>query len=248
MSVVIRTLSPQDAEMLARTIVDGVVSNGRVERYDLRWRSNALRTWEVSQRALGRRPDVQIRIDELNLSVVYVTPLDGSNPTIRATSMLPKYTENLSLFEHRKLKEKMKERQIRDRLVAMGDERAFNLRIEYYATLGRASDPVAYRRLVGLRDQLAALREKDLTSAGDEAVSTATEANAVVPEEPGKPTPKPTRRPRKGTPTPTPESTNAPIANQDPAPIATQSQNVEADSEYSFTPTLPHFFIKRTLL
>ena len=35
MSIAIRTLSPQDAEMLARTIVTGVVSNGCVERYDL---------------------------------------------------------------------------------------------------------------------------------------------------------------------------------------------------------------------
>ena len=247
MSIAIRTLSPQDAEMLARTIEIGVVSKGRVERHGLRWSSDALRTWEVSQRALGKKPEVQIRIDELDLSVVYVEPLDGSNPTVRATSMLPKYTENLSLYEHRKLKEKLKELQIRDRMADMGDEQAFNLRIEYYATLGRANDPVAYRRLVGLRDQLAALREKDLTSAGSEAVSTATEANAVVPEK-RKPTPSPTRRPGKGTPSPTPESTNTPIANQDPAPIATQSQDVEADSEYSFTPTLPHFYIKRTVL
>ena len=246
MSIPIRTLSPQDAEMLARTTVTGVVSNGCVERYDLRWRSDALRAWEVSQRGLGKKPEVQIRIDELNLAVVYVEPLDGSKQIVRAISALPKYTHNLSLYEHKKLKEKMKALRLRDRIVQMGDERAFNLRIEYYATLGRANDPVAYRRLIGLRDQLAALRTENQNSAGSEVVSA--EGNAVVTETPGKPTPSPRRRTRKGSSSPTQESTNVPIANQDPAPITTQSQNAEADSKYSFTPTLPHFHIKRTPL
>ena len=90
MSVKIRTLSPQDAEILARTIVTGVVSNGCVERHDLRWRSDALRSWEVSQRRLGKKPEVRIRIDELDLAVVYVEPLDGSGPSVRAISTLPK--------------------------------------------------------------------------------------------------------------------------------------------------------------
>ncbi len=244
MSIAIRTLSAQDAEMLARTIVTGIVSNGCVQRYDLRWRSDTLRAWEVSQRALGKKPEVQIRIDELNLAVVYVEPLDGSNPIVRAISTLPKYTENLSLYEHRKLKEKMKELRLKDRIVEMGDEKAFNLRTEYYATLGLADDPVAYRRLVGLRDQLAALRAEDQNSAGSEVVSA--EANAVVPEAPGNPAQSPKRRTRKGTSSPTPESANAAIASQEPAPIAEKSKNAEA--EYSFTPTLPHFYIKRTPL
>ena len=246
MSIAIRTLSSKDAEMLARTIVTGVVSNGCVQRYDLRWRSDALRAWEVSQRWLGKKPEVQIRIDELNLAVVYVEPLDGSHPIVRAISTHPTYTHELSLYEHKKLKEKMKELRLRDRIIQMGDERAFSLRTEYYATLGHADDPTAYRRLVGLRDQLAALRTEDQNTRGSSVVSA--EANAVVPKAPDKPAPSPKRRTRKRTSSPTPESANAPIANQDPAPITAQSQNAEADSEYSFTPTLPHFHIKRTPL
>lgn len=163
MKIPVRTLSAQDAEILARTVASGIVHNGCVERHDLRWRSDALRTWELDQRSLGRKPEVTIRIDELDLSVVYVELLDGTRKIIKAMSTHPKYTQALSLYEHRKLKQKMREQRLRDRLVQMEDDKAFDLRIAYYAELGHADDPIAYRRLVGLRDQLAALRIQDGT-------------------------------------------------------------------------------------
>lgn len=242
MSVVVRTLSPQDAEMLARTIEIGVVSKGRVERHGLRWSSDALRTWEVSQRALGKKPEVQIRIDELDLSVVYVEPLDGSNPTVRATSMLPKYTENLSLYEHRKLKEKLKELQIRDRMADMGDEQAFNLRIEYYATLGRADDPVAYRRLVGLRDQLAALR------AGGQGLTDTTlvsnEAKTAVPVPPVKPARgQPRKKQCQEAPGPEPASDPPPPSDTVPVPVTPHQSQTE--SPRPITRKFPHANIRR---
>jgi len=164
-SIHVRTLSPQDAEILARTVRTGTVSGGCVECFDLRWRSDALRTWEVQQRALGRRPTVSIRIDELDLSVVYVESLveNDERRHFRAISTQPQYTANLSLFEHKRLKALIKQKGLHDRLIRMADERAFNLRLEYHAALGHADDPVAYRRLVALRDQLAALRVKNST-------------------------------------------------------------------------------------
>ncbi len=161
MSIPVRTLSPQDAEIMARTTKTGVVSGGCVEWHGLRWRSDAMRTWEVEQRSLGRKPEVSVRIDELDLSIAYVDTLQGERRTYRATSTQPAYTKHLSLFEHRRLKAVLKEKDIKDRLVRMSDEEAFNLRVEYHAALGRADDPVAYRRLVGLRDALAALRSHD---------------------------------------------------------------------------------------
>lgn len=161
MSIPVRTLSPKDAEILARTVVTRSVSNGCVECYGLRWRSDAMRTWQVEQIGLGRKPEVLVRIDELDLSVVYVELLDNSRKTLRATSTQPKYTHRLSLFEHRRLKAALREHNLRDRLVHMQDEEAFSLRLEFYAALGRADDPVAYRRLVEVRDRLAALRGAD---------------------------------------------------------------------------------------
>lgn len=161
MSIPVRTLSPQDAEIMARTTKTGMVSSGCVECHGLRWRSDALRTWEIEQRSLGRKPEVSIRIDELDLSIVYVDALHGERRTYRATSTQPMYTKRLSLFEHGRLKAVLKKKDINDRLVRMSDEQAFNLRIEYHAMLGHADDPIAYRRLVELRDALAALRAQD---------------------------------------------------------------------------------------
>lgn len=241
MSVVVRTLSPQDAEMLARTIVTGVVSNGCVERHDLRWRSDALRSWEVSQRGLGKKPEVRIRIDELDLAVVYVEPLDGSGQIVRAISTLPKYTQALSLYEHRKVKEKMKADRLRDRIVQMGDERAFNLRIEYYATLGRANDPVAYRRLVGLRDQLAALRVEGQNSDGTEVVPV--EANVLVLEGSVKPVPSRKRKTRRDSSISTSESDQPPTSSS--SPMNAPSQEIRTEPAAAITRKLPHFIIKR---
>jgi hypothetical protein len=162
----VNTLTPQEAEEMARTYEPGTASNGCVERYGLRWRSDALRTWEVMQRGLGRKPEVSIRIDELDLSLVYVEPLQGERAIFRATSTQPTYTKNLSLFEHNRLKAALQAKDTQERLVRMSDKQAFNLRIEYHAALGRADDPIAYRRLVGLRDELAALR--DIASSPEE--------------------------------------------------------------------------------
>ena len=230
--------------MLARTIVTGVVSNGCVERYDLRWRSDALRAWEVSQRGLGKKPEVQIRIDELNLTVVYVEALDGSNPIVRAISTLPKYTHNLSLYEHRKLKEKMKELRLRDRIVEMGDEKAFNLRIEYHATLGRANDQVAYRRLIALRDQLAALR-----AGGQHPTDTASVSNVAktaVPAPPVKPARGQQRNiERQEAPGPKPASDPPPPSDTIDVPVTATPRQSQTESPRPITRKFPHANIRR---
>lgn len=161
----VRFLSREEAEILLRASQEGVASSGRVECHGLTWKSDALRTWEQQQRALGRKPRVRILIDELDLSVVFVETLEGDKLTLRALSTKPLYTQALSYFEHRKLKEILKKKQIEDRLKDMEDEQAFTLRIEYYAQLGRAKDPIAFKKMVALRDQLVALRSQQAAEA-----------------------------------------------------------------------------------
>ena len=212
MKLPIRTLSAQDAEILARTIKTGVASNGCVECIGLRWRSDALRTWELHQRGLGRRPVVSVRIDELDLSVVFVESLveHDERRIFRAISTQPKYTANLSLYEHSRLKAETKKQGIKDRLVRMTDNQAFHLRVEYHAALGRASDPVAYRRLVALRDQLAALR---IDPAPDEgAVTKPLSASTPQPTPAIVPRKKQTRHQRWKKHTPTATEPDTPLA------------------------------------
>jgi outer membrane biosynthesis protein TonB len=66
----------------------------------------------------------------------------------------PLYTKGLSLFEHKKLKAILKEKQLVSRLERMADEELYRLRLEYHAALGRQGDRVALRQLEKLRDQL----------------------------------------------------------------------------------------------
>lgn len=158
MTTVVRTLPGKDALILARSVVARTSSKGYVEAHGLRWRSDALRGWELSEIKLGRTPTVDVRIDELDLSVVFVELPDADKTVIRAISTQPQYTSRLSLFEHQKLKATLKEKAEHSRLSRMDDREAYRLRVEYYAALGRANDPISRRQLEKLRDQLASRR------------------------------------------------------------------------------------------
>lgn len=216
------TLSERDAEILARSIESGTASNGRVERHGLQWRSDALRTWELIERRQGRKPAVNIRIDELNLSLVYVETLEDTRQVFRAVSTQPLYTRNLSLYEHRLLKAELRKLNTKDRLVRMSDVEAFKLRIEYYASLGRANDPVAYRRLVNLRDQLAEhqhalVRRQSKEDTKTPPLESASKKNPTVKKPQNKPkaTRSQRRPPRKTVQTPSP--VEAPATDESPA-------------------------------
>lgn len=216
------TLSKRDAEILARSIESGTASNGRVERHGLQWRSDALRTWELAERRQGRKPAVNIRIDELNLSLVYVETLEGKRQVFRAVSTQPQYTRDLSLYEHRLLKAELRKLNTKDRLVRMSDVEAFKLRVEYYASLGRANDPVAYRRLVNLRDQLAEhqyalVRRQSKEDTKTPPLESASKKNPTVkkPQNKRKATEPQHRPPGKTVQTPSPEK--APTERQSPA-------------------------------
>lgn len=171
MKVPIRTLTSKDAEIMARASVTAKVSKGYVERHGLRWTSNALKEWELRQKNLGRPCDVEVLIDELNLAAVYVVlpAEDGNSPlTLRALSSQPMYTQDLSLYEHEKMKVALKQENLECRLMQMEDSLLYDLRLEYYALLGRQDDPISARRLEKIRDQLAARGLADATSRAEQ--------------------------------------------------------------------------------
>ena len=176
MKVPIRTLTQKDAEIMARASVNATVSKGYVERHGLRWTSHALVEWERRQRNLVRPRDVEVLIDELDLSSVYVVlpSEDGKQPvTLRALSTQPRYTQDLSLYEHEKVKASLKLENLKSRLVRMEDPTLYAMRIKYYALLGRQDDPVSARRLEKLRDQLT---ERSIAHHASDASETATPA------------------------------------------------------------------------
>jgi len=158
MKVIVRTLGAREAEQLARTVVPRTSSKGLVEVYGLTWRSDAMLAWENDQREMGRDPKVDVRVDELDLNVVYVYVPDGSAGPFCAHSRQPTFTKGLSLFEWNRLKKEVKDKELADRLGRLDDSEAMSLRIEYHAQLGHKNDPTALKRLADLQNEMARLR------------------------------------------------------------------------------------------
>lgn len=221
----IRTLSPRDAEIMGRSLQTGIVSNGCVQLEELHWRSDALRTWELAQRAMGRKPEVTFRIDELDLAVVYVDVSEPARQSFRATSRKPMYTRRLSLFEHRRMKAIIRKKKIADRLSRMEDAVLFRLRLEFHALLGRAHDPVARRRLSELHAEMAKAHASAVAAEAATKAGAPTEHPEKTPEAPAveppadEPSPKAkVRRPRATQQGATPNTPSTPPASEPPAP------------------------------
>ena len=146
------TLNSDDAEILLRDERECTLSKGRIEAHGLQWKCPSLTTWEATRRRLNKDRKVIVRIDELNLSEVYVATKDAPNNFHKAYSRTPSYTQSLSLYEHKQLKDELKKRRITARMTRMADKELFEYRLEYYAALGHADDKVAKRKLERLRD------------------------------------------------------------------------------------------------
>ena len=158
MLIPVRTLLPQDAEVLARTVVPRTLVRGIVEVFGLTWKTDALHSWEHTERALGREPKVDVRIDELDLHVVYVDVPDSDRGPIKLDSRQPEFTRGLSLFELNRLKKAVKDKGLAEKIGRMSDSEALKLRVAWYAELGHGHDPAAQKRLSDLQNQLAQLR------------------------------------------------------------------------------------------
>lgn len=154
----IRYLTREDAEVMARTVYERTASRGCVEVFGQTWSSRALLAWELQQREMGKDPKVDVRVDELDLSVVYVDVPDPGVGPFKALSRQPSFTDGLSVSELNRLKKAIKDKDLADRLGRLSDEEASKLRIEFYAQLGRVNDLAALKRLTQLQDQLARLR------------------------------------------------------------------------------------------
>lgn len=224
MNLPIRTISAADAEIMARTVETRTSVKGRVECHGLTWASDALLEWEIRQRELGNEPKVDVRIDELDLHVVYIdVPERGVGPFM-ARSRQPEFTEGLSLFELNRLKKAVKDKELSERLGRLSDEAATKLRIEFYAYLGHGDDPVAQKRLSEIQNQLARLR---LQKAGVEVLPEPLPYPSTTTKQPRRkkhPAPHPSAGRSDDTKALTPAARNpAPIEVPTPAPTVSPS-------------------------
>jgi len=169
------TLMEKDADILLRAEVERTLSNGVVEAHGLQWKSPSLTTWEQSKRRLNQERRVIVRINELDLSTVYIAPKDEPTNPCKAYSRRPEYTLNLSLYEHRQIKEFTKTKRLKSRMERLADKMLYRLRLEYKASLGHGDDKIARRKLERLNDYEAQSR-LELTDSTPESDPTTTEA------------------------------------------------------------------------
>lgn len=151
LAVPVRTMTSEDAEVCCRTVVKGTVSHGRVRAFGLPpYYSAALRAYEIEMRAKRQTPSVEIRVDELDLGVVFVETNDPKFGIARAESSRPQYANRLSLFEHRQIREMDAARNVNFQIEQTRDTTLYRLRMEFRAALAKGGDPVARRELTRL--------------------------------------------------------------------------------------------------
>jgi putative transposase len=102
----VNAVSPKSFDTICRRVLKRTINNSRVQFENLHYTSASLA--EIDYRLRTKRRDaniderVEVYIDESDLSYVLVRPLDiPDGPFIKAVSTRPKYTKNLSVFEHK---------------------------------------------------------------------------------------------------------------------------------------------------
>lgn len=150
MSAVIETISKDAADLYARSVLERTVSNGRVEAYGLKWFSPALRLHEVNQKELGRSATVEVLVDEFDLSNVRVM-LPNSMEVIRPLSTQPEYVTGLSLYEHQKIREHLRETAAGERLAKMECAELVEHRRIFRKLLEELGDKAAQRQYARIK-------------------------------------------------------------------------------------------------
>lgn len=148
----IDTRTALDAQILVRTPLLRTVTKGRVTAHGLQWYSPALQEWELRQSHRRTKPHVEVRLDEMDLSIAYVAVPDDPLRHIEAESCHPGYTQGLSLREHRKVSADARMSFRRNALRRICDEQARRIRDEYRASQALDVGKKAKRNQEILRD------------------------------------------------------------------------------------------------
>lgn len=93
------TITPQEAEHIFRVPHVLTIVKGRIKHKELQWHSPRLATYEQSERALGRKPEVVALIDEFNVHDLLVELKDAARTVVMADNTRPRLTRGLSLWE-----------------------------------------------------------------------------------------------------------------------------------------------------
>ncbi|MHB1642225.1 MAG: DDE-type integrase/transposase/recombinase [Acidithiobacillus sp.] len=92
-----------DLDIIARSVVLRSINRGRIQYENQHWYSHALAMLEQQLGTHGLPDKVKVFVDELNLDRVFVEDPRSHGNFIQADSTRPEYTRGLTLYEHRKV-------------------------------------------------------------------------------------------------------------------------------------------------
>lgn len=101
-------------ETIAREIEYRDIVKGRVKVHGLQWYAPTLASLEQELKNTKKPKQVEVYIDSLNLSRVYVRNPHGKKGMIPCDAVKSEYTKGLSLYEHRQIVDEIKEQGKKD--------------------------------------------------------------------------------------------------------------------------------------
>ncbi len=150
----------EDADKFSRSIKQRTIHKGRVQIHNLFWYSHALASIEQEYKNKHARLVVDVLIDESDLDIVYIRHPDNSDSYIQADSTRPRYTKDLSLYEHNHIRERLKQ-QLAEDISKQGDYTLDKARHDLWKEIQEASK-AGRNKINRLRDSARKVQQSQL--------------------------------------------------------------------------------------
>lgn len=141
----------EDLDTIAREVSQRRVTKGRVTAHNLQWFSHALSTVEQDCKNKGIPAQVDVYIDSLDLGKVFVRDPRDDSIFIQADAVFPNYAIGLTLYEHKIIREKLKEKSKAD-LDSYGEYYLEIARWKLYEDIGSHCKKYSKKRIARIKE------------------------------------------------------------------------------------------------
>ena len=138
-------------ETIAREVEQRHISKGRVTVHNLQWFSHALATVEQDCKNKGTPAKVDVYIDTIDLGKVFIRDPRDHSVFIQADAVFPNYAEGLSLYEHKIIRRKLKEKGKED-LLSYGNHYLEIARWELYESIDKHRKEYSRKRIARIKE------------------------------------------------------------------------------------------------
>ncbi len=136
---------------IAREIEYRNIVKGRVKVHGLQWFSSALATLEQELKNKKQSKKVEVYIDSLDLNRVYVRDPRDKTVMIPCDAVMSEYTKGLSLYEHRRIEDEIKNDGKKD-LASYGEHALQIKRWQFWQKINTEGEKFAKARIARLKE------------------------------------------------------------------------------------------------